>query len=367
MRISVLMATALVAGLTGCSLAPTYHRPASGIGPTWPTGTAYSSPTAASAATVPAADIGWQAFFTDPQLRELIDVALKNNRNLRVAILNVEKAQYLYRIQRSPLFPSLDASGNDTVQHLSSRSTGSTGHSNSGGTFRNFSAGIGFTSYELDFFGRIRSLDEEALQQFFSTEEARKTAQITLVSQVADAYLTYLSDRRLLALAHETYTSQQASLKLTQQSFDAGVDTALDLSQAQQAVDSARADIASFTREVAQDRNALQLLLGAPLPTHLADNTSLRGERFLETLPAGLPSDLLTRRPDILAAEHTLKAANANIGAARAAFFPSISLTGSFGTASSQLSGLFANGSEQWTFAPTISLPIFNGGANVAN
>jgi multidrug efflux system outer membrane protein len=236
-----------------------------------------------------------------------------------------------------------------------------------GVTFRTYSAGLGFASYILDIFGRIRSLSRAALEQYFAQIETRQSVQISLVAEVADDYLSYLSDRSLLALAQQTYTNQKASLDLTQQSFNAGVDTALDLAQAQQTVYTAQANIAQFTRQVAEDLNALQLVLGAPPPADLDKAPGLNGEHFLEALPAGLPSDLLTRRPDIAAAEDKLKAANANIGAARAAFFPSISLTGSFGTASTQLSGLLGHGSQEWTFEPSISLPIFAGGANLAN
>lgn len=357
---------ATAAMLSGCSLIPAYHRPASAVPAEWPTGPAYGNPTGAPPADArPAADIRWQEFFTDPQLRELIGVALENNRNLRVAALNIAAAQAQYRIQRSPLFPDIGASAGETAQRIPPGV--GTGAGGRGGVFRTYNAGIGFTSYEIDFFGRIRSLDEAAMQRYLSQVWTRRSVQISLVAEVANAYLSYLADRSLLHLAQETLDSQQASLKLTQQSFDAGVDTALDVAQAQQAVDTAQADIAQFTRQVAQDRNALQLLLGAPLPADLDTAEGLNHEHFLESLPAGLPSDLLNRRPDIVAAEHALMAENANIGAARAAFFPSISLTGSFGTASNQLSGLFSAGSAQWTFAPTISVPIFSGGANVAN
>jgi multidrug efflux system outer membrane protein len=363
-----LLIFAVTVALAACSLEPAYHRPASGIGSAWLTGTAYSAAHPKPSGEVPASDIVWQAFFSDPQLREMIDIALKNNRNLRVAALNVEKSQAQYRIQRGGLFPSINANGSETAEHVPGGIVSSSGAgSGNGGTFRTFSAGLGFTSYEIDFFGRVRSLDHEALQQYLSQIEAHKSAQISLVAEVANDYLSYLSDRGRLKLAQDTYTNQQAAYALTKKSFDGGVDTALDVSQAQQAVDTAQADISKFTRLVAQDRNALQLVLGAPLPADLTKAAGLDNEHFLEALPAGLPSDLLDRRPDILAAEHQLMAANANIGAARAAFFPSISLTGSFGTASSQLSGLFASGSEQWTFAPTITLPIFAGGANVAN
>lgn len=369
MRTQNLVAAAAAAALLcACTLQPPYRRPSSGAGELWPTGSAYAQQPAASGK-VPAADVGWQEFFSDPQLRELIGIALQNNRDLRVAALNIEAAQAQYRVQRSALFPSISASGSDTVEHLPPGvGVGGAFNAAPGGvTFRTYSAGLGFASYILDVFGRIRSLSRAALEQYLAQIETRKSVQISLVAEVADDYLGYLSDRSLLALAQQTYGSQKASLDLTQQSFNAGVGTALDLAQAQQTVYTAQANIAQFTRQVAQDLNALQLVLGASLPADLDQAPGLNGEHFLEALPAGLPSDLLTRRPDIVAAENKLKAANANIGAARAAFFPSISLTGSLGTASSQLSGLLGHGSQEWTFEPSISLPIFAGGENVAN
>jgi multidrug efflux system outer membrane protein len=232
---------------------------------------------------------------------------------------------------------------------------------------RQDNAGVGFTAYELDLFGRIRSLNHEKLEQYFGYEETRRSSQISLVAEVADGYLTLLADQELLRITEETLKSDTDSYTLTQRMLESGQATELDLRQAESAVDTARANLALYTRQVAQDRNALQLLVGAPLPEELSDGPPLEAQSFLEELPEGLPSDLLERRPDILSAEHSLRAANANIGAARAAFFPSVSLTGNFGTASTELSGLFAGGSRNWSFSPGISLPIFAGGANVAN
>ncbi len=365
---NVVAAAAAAIVLCACTLQPAYHRPSSGAGELWPAGPAYARQPAGSG-NLPAADIGWQEFFSDPQLRELIGTALQNNRNLRVAALNIEQARAQYRVQRSALFPAISASGSDTIEHLPPGvGVGGAFNAAPGGvTFRTYSAGLGFASYILDIFGRIRSLSRVALEQYFAQIETRKSVQISLVAEVADDYLSYLSDRSLLALAQQTYANQKASLDLTQQSFNAGVGTALDLAQAQQTVYTAQANIAQFIRQVAQDLNALQLVAGAPLPPDLDKAPGLNGEHLLESLPAGLPSDLLTRRPDIAAAENKLRAANANIGAARAAFFPSISLTGSLGSASNQLSGLLGHGSQEWTFEPSISLPIFAGGANIAN
>lgn len=371
--LSLTALTAAVTLLAGCTLEPAYHRPSSGVDAAYPRSAGAGRPQAGS---TPAADIGWRDFFTDPQLRRLIAIALKHNRDLRVSTLDIAQARAQYRIQRSDLFPSIDATASDTVQRYPSgvrSSSGGGGGSATGGSTgtgsptRFYTVGIGFTSYELDLFGRIRSLDHQALEQYFSQIETQRSAKISLVAEVANSYMTLLADSALLKLARDTENSQQRSYALTQQSYQLGAATALDLSQAEQAVDTAQADIARYRRQVAQDRNALRLLLGAPLPKHLATDGRLDQQHLLESLPAGLPSDLLTRRPDVVAAEHALKAANANIGAARAAFFPSISLTGNFGTASSKLNGLFGDGSQAWTFAPQISLPIFAGGANTAN
>jgi outer membrane protein, multidrug efflux system len=226
---------------------------------------------------------------------------------------------------------------------------------------------VGFTSYEIDVFGRVRSLNHSRLQQYLGFVETRRSTQITVIAEVASAYLTLLADEQLLRITQDTLGSQQESLKLIKMSFDGGVATALDFHQAETTVATAQANLAQYTRQVAQDQNALVVLLGAPLPNELPTGSNLDEESLLTDLPAGLPSEVLTQRPDILAAEHNLIAANANIGAARAAFFPRITLTGSYGTASTQLSGLFDHGSTAWTFSPQISLPIFAGGANVAS
>jgi len=348
---------ALLAG--GCTLAPFYHRPPLPVAAQYPGGS--GSPPQNGAA---ASDIGWRDFFKDPQLQKLIELALANNRDLRVASLNVEAARAQYRIQRSDLFPTINASGTEFAERVPKNYElpGTPGF-----TIHQYEAGVGFTAYEIDFFGRIRSLNKAALHRYFGLLETRTSAQITLISEVAAQYLGLLADQELLRLTRSTYDAQKASFDLTQQRFNAGVSNALDLSQAQTAVDAARAYLAQYARQVMQDTNALVLLLGAPLPADLPAGSSFDDETVLAGLPEGLPSDLLQRRPDIRAAEHQLIAANADIGAARAAFFPSISLTGSYGTASTHLSGLFAEGSQQWVFNPTISMPIFAAGANMAS
>ena len=236
-----------------------------------------------------------------------------------------------------------------------------------GVTVHTYDVGVGFTNYELDLFGRIRSLSHAALQQYFSSGETRRSVQLTLVAEVATAYLTVLTDQTLLDITRDTLKSQEDSYALTQKMFNGGTTTELALRQAETTVDTARANLAQYNRQLAQDRDALQLLLGAPIPDGIDFSGGLDRGNTVAELEEGIPSDVLVRRPDILAAEHQLMAANAQIGAARAAFLPAISLTGSFGTESPQLSGLFKGGSRAWTFSPQISVPIFAGGANVAN
>jgi outer membrane protein, multidrug efflux system len=362
-----LVSAALGAVLSGCTLEPHYHRPASPV-PALEGG--------AQGGTA-AVDIGWHQFFPDSQLQQLIALALVSNRDLRVAALNVQSAQAQYRIQRANLFPAIDASAIEEVEQFPAGVLGGSGGpgggaggipiATGGSTLRFYDVGIGFTSYELDFFGRIRSLNHAALQQYFGYAETRRSVQITLVAEVASAYLTILADQTLLDITRETLRNQNESYALTQRMFNAGTTTALALRQAASTVDTARANLAQYDRQIAQDRDALQLLLGAPIPDNIDFAGGLDRGNVVTELEEGIPSDVLVRRPDVRAAEHQLEAANAQIGAARAAFLPAISLTGSFGTASTQLSGLFKTGSRAWTFSPAVSVPIFAGGANVAN
>jgi multidrug efflux system outer membrane protein len=364
--------------IAGCTLEPHYQRPAAPITPDWPQ---VAGADAANAQPSPAngpaaADIGWREFFTDVRLQKLIEVALQHNPDARVATLNIAAARAQYHIQRADLFPTISASAVETVEKfpaavapIATSGIGSgtaTPTASGSGVFRFFDVGVGFTSYEIDLFGRVRSLNHQRLQQYLGFEETRRSTQITVIAAVANAYLTLLADEQLLRITQDTLASQQESLKLIKMSFDGGVATALDYHQAETTVATAQANLALYTREVAQDLNALVVLLGTPLPADLPSGANLDEESLLAELPAGLPSEILVRRPDILAAEHNLIAGNANIGAARAAFFPRITLTGSYGTASTQLSGLFDHGSTAWTFSPQISLPIFAAGANVA-
>jgi multidrug efflux system outer membrane protein len=361
----------IVVGLSACTLQPHYSRPASPLPPTW------NGKAAGSEAAAAVADLGWRQFFPDPALQRLISLALANNRDLRVATLNVQAAQAQYRIQRADLFPTVAVSGFEEVQKYpagvlaSSATAGSSARGGApvpgGTTVRLYEVGVGFTSYELDLFGKIRSLNRAALERYFGYEETRRSSQLTLVAEVASAYLAVLADEAILKVTRQTLQSQTDSYELTRKSLDAGATTALALRQAGTTVDTARANLAAYTRQAEHDRNALMLLIGVPLPADLAFSTDINEESLSAELPVGVPSEVLARRPDVLAAEHQLIAANADIGAARAAFFPSITLTGQYGTASTQLSGLFKSGSTAWTFSPQITLPIFAGGANVAN
>jgi multidrug efflux system outer membrane protein len=352
-----------VALIAGCSLQPVYERPAAPVAATYPTGDAYKAPTGGSdGATPPAVDIGWRDFLTDPRLQRLVEIALANNRDLRVAALNVAQTQAQYRIQRAALFPQIGGFANSSP----SRTPGSLSTTGAATVRHEYQVGLS-AAWEIDFFGRLRSLSDQALQQYFATAQARKAVEILLVSEIADQYLTLLADDELLAVTQRTLETAEASYKLTLLQFQTGTGTELSVRQAETVVEQAKANHAAQIRGRAQSENALVLLLGQPLPADLPPPASLNTQTILADIPAGLPSDLLTRRPDIMQAEATLRGANANIGAARAAFFPTISLTGNLGTASSALSGLFKAGSLAWSFLPSLTLPIFEGGQLQAN
>jgi outer membrane protein, multidrug efflux system len=356
-------------GLTACvSLDPTYHRPLSPAPTTWPAGPAYA---ALRANTVNAADIPWRDFVKDEKLREVVDQALRNSRNLRKAITSIESARAQYRVQRANLFPQLSASVNvDKSRTLNpytiGSGSGSGGSSDSALTMTNDTAQVGLSSYEIDLFGRNRSLTRAAYESYLSTAQAGRATRISLISETITAYLTLAADQTTLGIAHATLQNAQRSMQVTRSRLEAGVASLVDVKQAETIYQQARSDVASLTASVAQDRNALELLAGSPiddalLPAELHD----KGE-WLADIPAGISSDVLLNRPDVLEAEHTLKSANADIGAARAAFFPSFSLTASDGRASSSLSNLFS-GPTVWSWAPSLSLPLFTGGANSAS
>ena len=358
-RFSGLLAAAAL--LSGCAnLAPVYLQPAAPIAQAWP-----------SAAMADASDAGisaetaWQSFFTEESLRELVGLTLKNNRDLRIAALNVERARAQYGIAQSAAYPALELDGSASR----SRTSGSTSASGQSRVASQYSVSLGLLSYELDFFGRVRNLSEAALESYFGTAEARRSAQISLVADVSTAWLTLAADMQRLQLARDTLQSQQKSLALIDRSYALGAQSGLALAQAQGTVEAARAQTAFYDSQVEQDRNALDLLAGIAVPANLLPQTTLAFASVSRLLapPAGLASSVLQQRPDVLAAEYVLRASNANIGVARAAFYPRIALTSSVGTASSSLSGLFSGGNGTWSFSPSISLPIFNAGANRAN
>ncbi len=338
----------------GCTLAPEYTRPPSPVPGTWPGGDA--GPQGGAPEGPPAASsLGWREFFTDERLQALIETALSNNRDLKLTALNVERARALYGIQRAGLLPAVQAAGSGKREHVPADLTG-TGDAV---TAKQYSVGLGISAWEIDFFGRLRSLKDQALQEFLATEQARISFRIALVAAVAQAYLTLAADRETLELTRATLMAQQDAYDLIRKRYAVGVASELDLRQAQTLVDTARGDLARYRQQVLLDENALDLLLGTPAPGGLLpeDLGSVAPPR---EIAAGLSSEVLLSRPDIVQAEHRLKGAYANIGAARAAFFPRIALTTTIGTASKDLSGLFDPGSGTWSYATAASLPVFD-------
>jgi len=336
-------------------MAPKYTRPAAPVPSGWPTGPAYGRAAGTNAAVAP--DLHWQEFFTDKQLQHAIGLALTNNRDLRIAALNVERARALYGIQRAELFPIVNATGSGSKARVPA-DLSSTGTRQ---TVESYSANLGVASWEIDFFGRIRSLKDRALEEYLATEQAHRSTQILLVSSVANAYLALAADRESLKLSETTLNTQQAAYNLVKHRYDLGLVPEVDVFRAQAPLDIARRDVAIYTQQAARDENALNLLVGLSTgPDWSGVPSDLSGVNPPMHVNAGISSDLLLRRPDVLQAEDLLKAANADIGAARAAFFPRISLTAAIGTASSDLSGLFKSGSGAWSYAPQIVMPIFD-------
>ena len=336
--------------LTGCgSMIPDYFRPAAPV--------AESFPGAAPQPAPPAADIAWQDHFRDERLKRLIAIALANNRDLRVAVLNIEQARALVQVRRADELPSVGAG----IAGL--RQPAANGRSTT-----LYTAGLQVTGYEFDFFGRVRSLTGAALAQYLASAEARKTAQIALVSTVATTHVALQADDELLDLARLALASREQTLKLTQLRESAGAASLLELQAQQTLTAQGRVALAQATRQQAQDLNALALLLGQPVPAAAAASPSrLADEAWLTEVPAGLSSAVLLRRPDVIAAEQTMAAAQANIAAARAAFWPTISLTAQAGQASAQLSGLFQGGSFAYTLAANALLTVFDSGRRQAN
>jgi multidrug efflux system outer membrane protein len=359
-------ALAAAALLAGCiDLAPAYHRPAQPTPSQFPTGPAY-----APASGPPQGVVGWRDFFSDPKLKTVIEEALANNRDLRVAVANIAAARAQYVVQRSDLFPKFNATvsavyGQTPYSVLAAGAAGTTpkGDYNE----RLYNANVGVSAWQLDLFGKQRDLTRASFEQYIGTRAARDAAQISLVQQVAADYLAVGEDQALLAIARETLKSGGESLALTQARFKGGVASELDVSQAETIVDQAKFDQARLTTQLAQDRNALELVVGAPVPETLLPTDVDSPEVVLSNLPADLPSSALLARPDVVEAEAQLRGANANIGAARAAFFPDISLTASGGVTSLALKSLFKSAAETWSFAPTVTQPIFDAGQNIGN
>jgi len=345
------LALALAAMLAGCAtMIPPYERPVAPIAPAYPL-----APAAPATAGAQASDIDWQNYFGDERLKRLIDIALKNNRDLRIAALNIEQARAQHQIRRADLFPTVGIGASGSRQPIG------------GSTVSTYAVGLSVTAYELDFFGRVRSLGAAALAEYLGTEEARKNVQIALIAAVANTYLSLLADDELIAVTRRTLATREESFKLTRLKFDVGAVSELDYRQAESLLEGARAVLPLQIRQRAADENTLVLLLGQPLPADLPPGRGIVSQKLISELPVGVPSEVLARRPDVRRAEQQLIAANANIGAARAAFFPRITLTGSAGSASSELSGLFKGGSFAWSFIPQLFLPIFDAGRNQAN
>lgn len=347
---------ALAVALAGCSLAPNYQRPET------PVPTSWNAPAPASAS-ASAEALNWQAFIVDPELRRVVDAALGNNRNLRQALFDIEAARAQYRVQRADRLPTFNATATGNRQRLPA-DLSSSGRSEVSSSYQ---VGLGVTEYELDLFGRVRNLSESALETYLATEEATRATQISLIAEVIQAYLTRDGAQRRLELVEQTLQTRENSLQLISQRRQAGTATALDYQEAFGLTEQARAERESTLRQRQQADNALVLLIGTADATSLLPTAPRDSLLVLQDIAPGTPSSLIERRPDILASEHRLKARNADIGAARAAFFPRLSLTGSLGSSSSELSGLFDGGSRAWSFGPSLTLPIFAGGRNRAN
>ena len=336
--------------LTGCSMAPRYTAPAPPVPGAFP---GQPAPAAGTAA----AKLDWKAFYSDPRLQRVLELALANNRDFRISGLNIEKAAAYYRIQRAALLPTVNAGGSYYRGNVSASEAG---------LVPGIGASVGISAWEMDFFGRLTSLKQEALQNYLATEQAQRSARIALLAQVATGYLTLAGDQESLKLAQATVDSQSSTYDMTQRRFLVGAGSEIDVRRAQTSLESARVDLASYTRTVALDRSTLDLLVGATVPPDLLPESLSAIAPLREDFAVGLPSEVLLSRPDILMAEDQLKAANADIGAARAALFPSITLTTSTGTSGGSLDAMFRSGSSYWLVYPQINLPIFDFGSRRA-
>ncbi|MBB2201896.1 efflux transporter outer membrane subunit [Gluconacetobacter tumulisoli] len=363
----------LMAALPGCTLIPDYKRPPLPVSATWPQGAAYHASGTGQIGTA-ASELGWRDFFIDPRLQAVIALAVRENRDLRSAAYAVVQAQGQYRVQHASLFPQIGSTGQAIYQAPSGNAglsfapgleAGKNGQAyGNGHVFKFYQAGIGFSSYEVDLFGRIRSLSREATDEMMSQVENQRSVLISLISQVATTYVAWLADREQLRVTEQTLASQQESLRLTQARFDRGETEQLTLRQVETEVEQAAANRAQYQRQVAQDENQLVLLVGAPLPADLPPPAPFGHQTVLADLPAGVPSDLLDRRPDIMSAEYALLSANDDIGAARAAFFPRLILTASDGVSSLQFRNLFTTGATTWGVNPQLQIPLLTWGQN---
>ena len=350
------LSLASAVALAGCmSLAPPYQQPALPVPATFPGATG-------NGAGASAAETGWHDYFADPELRELITTALDNNRDLRLAMQRVEEARALYGIRRADQLPTLGVEADLARQRVPADVSG-VGRAV---TASQYTVGVGIATWELDFWGRVANLREAALQNYLASDAAREAVQLTLIEQVANTYLALRELDERLALTHETIASREQSYRIFSRRYQVGAISKLDLTQVETLWRQALALGTELEQAREQQANGLQLLVGAPVDVPPAA-AKLDDNAVMRDLPAGLPSDLLTNRPDIVAAEYQLRAANANIGSARAEFFPRITLTGAFGTASTQLSGLFSGPNKMWSFGPSVSLPIFDRGRRSAN
>lgn len=347
----------LAALLGGCAMTPEYERPDAPVAADWPVDSA------GDAGSIPAAQIAWRDFVRDDALRRTIELALDHNRDLRLAALNVEQARARFRVQRSELYPEINA-GAGVARQRTSADFSPTGDAQ---TTTQYSVSAGLAAYELDFFGRVRSLRDQALESYLATEEAQLSARISLIAEVANQHLALRALREQLALSEQTLQAVERRFDITAQRHELGDVSALDVQTARARVESVVADIAAFSADVDRAGNALTLLVGSTPPADWVSGSALDEEAFLSDLNPGLPADLLRQRPDIRAAEHHLKAANANIGAARAAFFPRVVLTAAAGSEAREVSDLFTDPTRVWSFAPSITVPIFDGGNNRAN
>lgn len=366
-RFPLLVALAAGTMLAGCNLAPNYARPQAAVPAALPQGEGIYPAAASDAPDI--SKVGWRDFFVDDRLRKVIQLGLDNNQDLRLAAANVLQARGQLRAQRAELFPTLGVNGQGTYTNTASFAASAGGAAGAAGVrdIQYFTAGAGISSFEIDLFGRLRNLNAAAQQRYFATEEAQRATRVSLIGEIAGAWLSLAADREQLAIAERTLKTFADTLELTRAQFRIGTASELQSRQAETSFQSARNDVATARTRIAQDLNALQLLTGAPVPAALLPDALGDTRATIDALPGNLPSEVLLRRPDVLQAEHQLIAQNANIGAARAAFFPRISLTATVGTIGASLGKLFGSNSDTYTVSPSAALNVFDFGRNQGN